>query len=142
MTILTGLGLSFGTSAEAVGIQLRGDIDITDKWGGSLNFIPYFVSDANYWEVNFDGHYMFLNNDPVSVYGLAGLNVSTVGAGGGSIGGITIPRVNLSRAGFNIGAGARYAIAERIVLYGEVKYILSSFDQLVISLGGMYTFPL
>jgi hypothetical protein len=38
----------------------------------------------------------------------------------------------------NLGGGARYALTPVISLFGEVKYILSNFDQLVISVGGLY----
>ncbi len=142
MTILAGAGLSFGTGAETVGMQFRGDIDITDKWGGSLNIIPFFKKDVTYWEINFDGHYMFWDSEPWSAYGLAGLNLTTIGIPGVNVVGVNIPGVNETKVGLNLGGGARYAIAERVVLYGEIKYIISSADQLVISVGGMYTFPL
>lgn len=138
--ILPGIGLTVGTAEGAgFGMQFRGDVDITDTWGGSLNFIPYFNSGYSYWEVNFDGHYMFLDTDPWSAYALAGLNLSTFGVSG--LGGI-IPGVNSTKVGLNIGGGARYEIAENILLYGEIKYIISSFDQLVISVGGLYRFQL
>jgi len=139
--ILPGIGLTVGTASGAgFGMQFRGDVDITDTWGGSLNFIPYFSSGNSYWEVNFDGHYMFFDSDPWSAYALAGLNISTVGIKG--LGGIGIPGINSTKVGLNIGGGARYEIAENILLYGEIKYIISSFDQLVISVGGLYRFSL
>jgi len=140
--ILAGLGLSFGTGAEAVGIQFKGDVDITDVWGASLNFTPYFVSGSNYWEINFDAHYMFLDSDPWSAYALAGLNLSTIGVKGGNIIGVNIPGLNATKVGLNVGGGARYAISDNISLYSEIKYIISSFDQLVITVGGLYRFSL
>lgn len=141
--ILPGIGLTVGTAEGAgFGMQFRGDVDITDTWGGSLNFIPYFNSDFNYWEVNFDGHYMFLDSDPWSAYALAGLNLSTFGVKGGNVFGVNIPGLNTTKVGLNLGGGARYEIAENILLYGEIKYIISSFDQLVISVGGLYRFTL
>jgi len=48
--------------------------------------------------------------------------------------------VSSTKVGLNIGGGARYAIAPNISLYSEIKYILSRFDQLVISAGGLYHF--
>lgn len=140
--ILTGLGLAFGTGAETVGLQIKGDVDITDTWGGSLDFIPFFTSGYNYWEMNLNGHYTVYENDPWTIYPLAGLNLSTVGIAGSNVFGVSIPGANSTKVGLNLGGGARYAIADRIVLYGEIKYIVSSFDQLVISLGGLYTFSL
>lgn len=135
--ILAGLGFSFGTGAEAIGLQFRGDVDITEQWGGSLNIMTYFKSEVTYWEINFDGRYVLYDSDPWTLYPLAGLNTTTFGIKGYS-GVLGIG--TLTRIGLNIGGGARYAIVENISLYGEIKYILSSFDQLVISVGGLYHF--
>ncbi len=140
--ILTGLGLAFGTGAETVGLQIKGDVDITETWGGSLDFIPFFTSGYNYWEMNLNGHYTVYQSDPWTIYPLAGLNLSTVGVAGANVFGVSVPGVNSTKVGLNLGGGARYAITDRIVLYSEIKYIVSSFDQLVISLGGLYTFSL
>jgi len=62
--ILAGLGFSFGTAAKAIGLQFRGDVDITEEWGGSLNIITYFNGDYKYWEINFDGRYVLYDSDP------------------------------------------------------------------------------
>ena len=83
---------------------------------------------------------MFLDADPWSAYALAGLNLSTVGVKGVNV--VGIPGLNTTKVGINLGGGARYAILDNVVLYGEIKYIISSFDQLVISVGGLYRFQL
>ena len=153
MDILAGLGLSFGSEASTVGIQVRGDVDFNETWGGSFHFISYispsFGGDvsgidgikAKYWEVNFDAHYFVISEENMKVYPLAGLNISTAGFKsdlnipfGGSFG------ATESKVGLNLGGGIRYAIAAPIWLFGEVKYVISDFDQLVISAGGLYNF--
>lgn len=139
--ILAGLGFSFGTAAETVGLHFRGDVDITEEWGGSLNITTYFSSEIKYWEINFDGRYILYNRDPWTIYPLAGLNISTVGVKGLSgLGILGVSGVSATKIGLNIGGGARYAIAPNISLLGEIKYIISSFDQLVITAGGLYHF--
>ena len=139
--ILAGMGFSFGTAAKAIGLQFRGDVDITEEWGGSLNIITYFSGDLKYWEINFDGRYVLYENDPWTIYPLAGLNISSVGVKGLSgLGILGVNGVSSTKIGLNIGGGARYAIAPNISLYGEMKYIISGFDQLVISAGGLYHF--
>ncbi|MDX1476463.1 MAG: hypothetical protein R3301_02115 [Saprospiraceae bacterium] len=152
ISILAGLGFSFGTTAEAVGIHIRGDVDLDDSpYGGSLNFISYFSPatgpdnvdgvKAVYRETNLNGHYFFISEEDLSVYGLAGLNISTAGAK------LTInlpftPNIKETetQVGLNLGGGARFPVADNILVVGEVKYILSKFDQLVISAAGVYRF--
>ncbi|MDX1407119.1 MAG: outer membrane beta-barrel protein [Saprospiraceae bacterium] len=152
ISILAGLGFSFGTTAEAVGIHIRGDVDIDDTpYGGSLNFISYFspatgpdnIDDvtAVYRETNFDGHYFLVEGDQLRIYGLAGINISTAGAKI-KVNAPFIPNINETETqiGLNVGGGARFPLTDQISLVGEIKYILSKFDQLVISAAGVYAF--
>lgn len=151
--IAAGLGLSFGSEASTVGLHLRGDVDVDEIWGGSFNFITYFSPDfgvdysgidnvkAKYSEVNFDGHYFVPVSEDLTVYPLAGLNLSTAGVKTD----FNVPFVgNVSetetKVGLNLGGGVRFAVAEQISVVGELKYILSDFDQLVISAAGLYHF--
>ena len=139
--ILAGAGFSYGTAAKTIGLHLRGDVDITEEWGGSLNIIPYFKSGQKYWEINFDARYIFYKTDPWTIYALAGLNLSTVGVKGLSgFGVLGVTGISSTKVGLNLGGGARYAIAPNISLLGEIKYIVSSFDQLVITVAGLYHF--
>ena len=96
---------------------------------------------AKYWEINFDAHYFVINEEDYKVYPLAGLNLSTIGVKST----VNIPFVGSigdthTEVGLNVGGGARFAVAESIWLFGELKYVLSDADQLVISAGGLYHF--
>ena len=139
LKFLAGLGFSFTTGPDAIGLHLRGDVDITEQWGGGVNFMTYFKSDINYWELNFDGHYFFPINEEFTAYPLAGLNISHYGIPGlpGNIFGVS---TGGTKIGLNIGGGARYMVASQISIIGEIKYIISSFDALVITAGGVYHF--
>jgi outer membrane protein X len=152
--IAAGLGLSYGTGAEAVGLHIRGDVGITDTWGGALKINTFFspkfgeadlsgVSGIKtvYWDMNFDAHYFAMVNDGLTVYPLAGLNVSTAGVKTNT----NIPFVgNISetetKVGLNIGGGVQFLVADAISVGGELKYVLSDFDQLVITAAGLYHF--
>ena len=152
ISILAGLGFSFGSTAETIGIHIRGDVDMDDTpWGGSINFISYFGPStapqsiegvkAVYRETNLDGHYFLVREEALSAYGLAGLNISTAGAK------IKtnvpfVPNINETetQVGLNIGGGGRYLIADNISLAAEIKYILSKFDQLTVSIAGLFMF--
>lgn len=152
--IAAGLGLSYGTEAEALGLHIRGDVGITDTWGGALKINKFFnpdfgqgdlsgISDIKvvYWDMNFDAHYFALVNDGLTVYPLAGLNITTAGIKSS----LNIPFVgNISetetKVGLNIGGGVQFLVADAISVGGELKYVLSDFDQLVITAAGLYHF--
>lgn len=138
--ILAGLGLSYGTAPKAVGLHIKGDVDFTEPWGASMKFTTYFKSDFNYWELNFDGHYFFDMSEELMLYPLAGLNISHYGVNVGVPGLFGIGSVGGTKVGLNLGGGARYNVANQIWLFGEIKYIVSNFDGLVISAGGLYHF--
>lgn len=137
--IQIGGGLGYGTEIESLGIQAGGVYTINDQFRGALDLIYYFPNDSfgydfTWFEINANGHYLFLSEDDIVVYGLAGLNIATLKFdypenqffGGGS--------VSESEVGINIGAGIEYNLGG-LNLYGEAKYALSSADQLVISGG-------
>lgn len=137
--ISLGGGLAYGTEIESIGIQAGGVYRINEEFRGALDLIYYFPNDSfgydfTWFEINANGHYLFLNEEDMLVYGLAGLNIATLKFdypdnqffGGGS--------VSDSEIGLNIGAGIEYDL-DFAFLYGELKYALSSADQLVLSAG-------
>jgi outer membrane immunogenic protein len=84
-------------------------------------------------ELMFDlnGHYVFNSLDKFEFFGLAGLNVTLANLkwlGTSSSG-------SDNALGLNIGAGTYMKMTEQFDLYGEVKYIISKYDQLMINVG-------
>lgn len=78
-----------------------------------------------------NGHYVFNSLDKFEFYGLAGLNItfakikwlgSTQSGSDNTI-------------GLNLGAGTYMKITEQFDLYGEVKYIVSKYDQIMVNVG-------
>jgi opacity protein-like surface antigen len=78
-----------------------------------------------------NGHYVFNSLDKFEFYGLAGLNVTLA-----KIKWLDTTSSDSDNAlGLNIGAGTYMKITEQFDLYGEVKYILSKYDQLMVNAG-------
>jgi opacity protein-like surface antigen len=84
-------------------------------------------------EMMFDlnGHYVFNSLDRFEFYGLAGLNIifaklkwleSTSSGSDNAL-------------GLNLGGGAYMKMTEQFDLYGELKYIISKYDQIMVNAG-------
>jgi len=87
-------------------------------------------------EMMFDlnGHYVFNSLNKFEFYGLAGLNVTLAKLkwlGTSSSG-------SDNALGLNIGAGTYMKMTKKLDLYGEVKYIVSKYDQLMINVGVLF----
>lgn len=137
--ISIGGGLGYGTEIESLGIQAGGVYVINEEFRGAVDLIYYFPNDEfgydfTWFEINANAHYLFVTEDDLIAYALGGLNIATLKFdypdnqffGGGS--------VSESEVGLNIGAGLEYDV-DFAKLYAELKYALSSADQLVISAG-------
>ncbi len=146
--ISAGGGISYGTEAETIGFNLRGQYNITesiDVVGGFTFFLPKKTSQAipffgtietksSLWTFDIDGHYNFNINDKFGFYPLAGLNIS-----GASVD-VDGTKAKDTEVGFNIGAGATYEINDKLAAFTEVKYTIGNFDQVVIGIGVLYGF--
>jgi len=145
--ISAGGGLAFGTEAETVGINLRGQYGITESIDGVVGFTFFFPktdkqrlftstieTKTSMWSIDFDGHYNFAINDQFKVYPLAGLNIT-----GASVE-INGSKSSDTEAGLNIGAGATYGFSDQLKAFAETKYTIGNYDQAVITLGVLYSF--
>jgi hypothetical protein len=90
--------------------------------------------DTKVSEILFDinGHYVFNSLNKFEFYGLAGLNIiftkiKWMGTGSSSD--------SDNAMGLNLGIGSYMKITEQFDLYGEAKYIISKYDQLVVNVG-------
>jgi opacity protein-like surface antigen len=78
-----------------------------------------------------NAHYVFNSLDKFEFYGLAGLNITFAKlkwVGTSSIG-------SDNALGLNLGIGSYMKMTEQFDLFGEVKYIISKYDQLMINAG-------
>jgi opacity protein-like surface antigen len=139
-----GGGLAFGTEIEKLGLQITGNLPVAQE--GKIRAAPDLIfylkddfgtGDLRWWEVNLNGNYLFMEGEEYNVYALAGINIANVNFDFD----VNIPGVpgvgfdqSSTELGLNIGGGIEYGVPFGN-LYGEAKYILSDFDQLVISAG-------
>jgi opacity protein-like surface antigen len=78
-----------------------------------------------------NAHYVFNSLDQFEFYGLAGANLTLA-----KIKWLNTTSGDSDNAiGLNIGAGTYMKLTEQFDLYGEVKYILSKYDQLMVNVG-------
>ena len=133
--IKLGAGLLYGTEVEGIGIQGNGLYEITTEIDIAASVNIFFPDESDtgldsWWTVNGDVHYNVYSSDQLSkLYGLAGLNITTIEVGPFDEGEI----------GLNLGGGASFDVNFGSI-FGEIKYVISDFDQLVIGAG--VRFPL
>ena len=141
-----GGGLAFGTDIESVGITVRGVYPFNDEWEGAGSFtyfIPKNESDVlkiSLWEFNADAHYILNSTEKFTFYPLAGLSIAGVTF---DFSDLNNPFFNdldgtTTEVGLNIGAGGTLLFSESLTGYGELKYVIGGFDQLVINIGVLF----
>lgn len=74
-----GGGLLYGFEIERPGLRLDGLYDINEDFRAALDFGYYFPESEfgvkyNWWELNLNAHYLFVDNDGWTAYALAGIN--------------------------------------------------------------------
>ncbi|WP_458627628.1 outer membrane protein [Winogradskyella sp. PC D3.3] len=133
--------LAYGSEIENIGIGANAEFPIVENLTISPSFIYYFPKDEygikiNWFEVNANANYYFLNEDHIDVYGIAGLNYSSVNVKyeNDSIFGEDYSASD-GRVGLNLGAGTNINIGSNITPFAEIKYVIIDGGQLVIAAG-------
>ncbi len=126
--------LAYGTEIQNLGIGVNAEFPIAGKLTIAPSFIFYLPKDEagvkiNWFEVNGNVNYYFVDQDGLGVYGLGGLNYSSVkvSAGGYSI--------SDGQVGLNLGAGANFDIGSSVLPFAELKYVIMNGGQLVLAAG-------
>lgn len=133
--------LAYGTEIENIGIGANAEFPIMEKLTISPSFIFYLPKDEsgikiNWFEVNANANYYFLAEDNIDVYGIAGLNYSSVKVTyDDSYGYLGDFSASDGRFGLNIGGGANFNLSGGITPFAELKYVLIDEGQLVIAGG-------
>ncbi|MEX1010422.1 MAG: outer membrane beta-barrel protein [Balneolaceae bacterium] len=130
-----GSGVGFGSLSNDLGIRADGSYAFTPQIRGAADFTFYFPKseggvDMNFWELNFNAHYIFFAEEAVSAYGLGGINI--FGFSQESQAG----EFSDSEMGLNLGAGVEYGLNFGD-LFGELKLggLGGNADQFVIGFG-------
>ena len=135
-----GGGIAYGTEIESIGIHADAQFFINDNLAISPSVLYYFPKEI-YEGFNYK---WFEVNANANVYGIAGLNIAFISFPflnfGGIFGGSDFNNSTSTKIGLNIGVGADFDIGSNIVPFGQLRYNISSFDQLAIEAG--VRFPL
>ncbi len=128
-----GAGLGWGSEIEELGINFNGEYKFLDYYSGESNITIFFIEgNSSFWTLNLDGHYHFMGNE-AGPYGLVGLNIATFELDFG----FRDFDASTTEIGLNIGGGYSANVG-RWNPFGDVKYVISDFDQLVIRVGVKY----
>jgi len=148
--IKLGVGLAFGSGVgfagldNDLGIRVDGYYAVTPEIRAGADFTFYFPKsegdvDLTVWELNFNGNYIFLDEDGLLVYALAGINITgisidvpSVDTGFGTFGGSS----SESEFGLNLGGGLEYAL-DFADLFAEAKLgnLGGNADQFALGVG-------
>ncbi len=117
--IIVGGGLVLTTGVgelgdAEIGINGNGFYSITDEIRAGLGISLYF-GDFSPTQINIEGHYLFINEDGLGVYALAGLGIWRWSFDLGQFGSASV-----STSGLNLGGGVDYDLGN-FLLFGEAK---------------------
>ncbi|MCC5932157.1 MAG: outer membrane beta-barrel protein [Cyclobacteriaceae bacterium] len=138
----TGLGggFSYGNRIERLGLDLRADFKLNDRWALSPKAHLFFPqSTGNITErwtsFNLDVHYLLNLENIMFLYPIAGINVTAWSRENRRLN----SQINGSEIGINLGLGGLFKIAGNIDGFMEVKYTaIQRVEQAVVSFGILY----
>ena len=136
--IKIGGGLSYGSEIGSIGIRADGVYTINSDFSAAATITYYLEKDYLTWfVVDANAHYNYIKESDMTVYALAGLNMTfwSLSFGDESFGGFGFDASGTD-TGINIGTGARKKLSDKIELYGEAKYVLGGGN--FFSLGAAY----
>lgn len=139
-----GSGVGFASLDNDLGIRLDGYYSFTPEIRGGGDFTFYLPKsegdvDVTVWELNFNGNYIFHDEEGLLVYALGGINITGISIdtpsttiGGQTFGGSSSD----SEFGLNLGGGIEYAL-DFADLFGEIKLggLGGNADQFVLGAG-------
>lgn len=137
-----GAMLAYGSEIENIGIGATAEFGIMEKLSVAPSFVYFLPKEEgpikwNWFEVNADANYYFLQDDGFQLFGLAGLNYTHVkvksdvdfGPYGGSY------DASDGRIGLNLGAGVNLDLGGNIMPFANLKYVIIDDGQLVVGAG-------
>ncbi|MDO5665007.1 MAG: porin family protein [Bacteroidia bacterium] len=141
-----GGGAAYATGIKNVGFFAKGMYHFTPRWEAAASFTYFLPKEQENITTNFSAldanvHYVFYNDE----YKLASYLLSGIDVLFGSTD-VEIMGKNFSDSGtvlgFNMGAGLRYQLSERLALNPELKYVVSTEDNnyLSLSIGLLFSF--
>ncbi|MCH4896920.1 hypothetical protein E0494_09430 [Marinilabiliaceae bacterium JC040] len=127
-----GAGTCYATDISSLGLSANVSYDINEDFFATSDFTYFFEKDLVSWSAfDVNANYAFLKLDKIgSIYGIGGINITSVkidipkvAFGGALAGGGSVSESNF---GFNIGAGLKIDLTDKILLAPEMSYTISS----------------
>lgn len=139
--IALGGGLSYGEKFSELGLQLGGYYVLNENMRVGGDFVYWFIDSPTgisntYFEINGNFHYLFYQENDITLYGLGSLGIHRASVSI-DIPGFGSTSASDSELGLGIGAGGEYNLGA-IKLYVEPRLFLTGFDQFGISFGVRY----
>lgn len=127
-----GAGTCYATDISSLGISANVSYDINEEFFATSDFTYFMKKDYVSWSAfDINANYSFLKLDNVGLlYGIGGINITSVNidiprvaygemsAGGGSF--------SESNFGFNLGAGLKINVSDKILVAPEMAYTISN----------------
>jgi hypothetical protein len=141
-----GAALNYGTWIKEPGVSVHAFYTVNEKIDLSPNvtyFLPHKVEvefgthEFTWWTINFDGHYVVMEESGLQFFGLMGLNFTNEikRIDENVMGQPFKDEVTTNKLGLNIGAGGQLHLSKFFNPFAEVKYTLGEKDQFCIALG-------
>jgi outer membrane protein X len=138
-----GAELAYGTEIENLGIGANAEFGVLDNLSISPSFIYYLPKEEgpikiNWFEVNANANYYFIQDEKFDVYGIGGLNYTSVKVKYDSTYSPLFGEsssVSDGRIGLNLGGGANLNLDGNITPFAELKYVIIDGGQLVLAAG-------
>ncbi|WP_309727149.1 outer membrane protein [Mesonia maritima] len=119
------------------------EFGVLDNLSISPSFIYYLPKEesfitVNWWEINGNVNYYFIQDEDFHLYGLGGLNYTNVSVDAdldlGELGNYSSDASD-GRFGLNLGAGANLDLGSNIMPFAELKYVIIDGCQHELSAG-------
>jgi outer membrane protein X len=154
MALGVNLALGSGDGVTNYGIGAKFQYNITEPVRLESAFTYFFPktygiegiaeSKLNMWDISINGQYLFSLNETLTVYPLAGLGILGTSASAEiNIGeGIEYESgASSTDFGLNVGGGIDFKLTEKLVLNGQVKYMIAGdWSRPIVSAGLTYKF--
>jgi outer membrane protein X len=130
--IHAGGHLSYGfEDFSEFGVGIHATYPLMDAIAGAASFTYHFPGeDLTFWDLNLNAHFRFALEGNFTPYAGGGLNYSRISFDLGE--GFTASN---SEVGLNVLGGAFTDLENNIRLFGELRFVISDLDQLVLTLG-------
>jgi opacity protein-like surface antigen len=127
-----GGGIGYATEIDNLNFHVDGNYAFNEQWEGAATFTYYLTGesapgvDLSWYGFDFNAHFNFSEYTGGKIYALAGLNIMMVSVSfedtTGMIGDFS---TSDSDIGLNIGVGTKYALNDKLSLFGEAKYTIA-----------------